>query len=76
MPYSSGMNPWAVVASPMAVPALIWIGVTSGSRALSCRPAWSTASQLSGCQLAGRLALANSFLLKNRTRPSVPTGMP
>jgi hypothetical protein len=53
-----------VVASPIAVPAFSWIGVTPGSFALSVRPAVMISSQLLGCQSAGSPAWANSFLLK------------
>jgi hypothetical protein len=64
-----------VVASDMAVPALSWMGVTPGT-ALSWLPAAMISSQLVGCQSSGSPACANSFLLKNRTRPSVPRGTP
>jgi hypothetical protein len=49
-----------VVASPIAVPALIWIGMTPLT-ALSLVPASRMSCQLAGCQSAGRPACWNSF---------------
>ena len=63
------------VASPIAVPALIWIGVTPGSF-FSAWPAEMMSSHDFGCQSAGSPACWNSFLLKYSTRPSVPPGTP
>src|SRR6266536_1818347 len=76
VPYSSGRKPCEVVASPMAVPALICSGVTPGSLALSCLAVVRTSSQLFGCHVPGRPARRKSCLLKYSTRPSVPTGTP
>src|SRR6266542_3075549 len=76
VPYSSGRKPCEVVASPMAVPALICSGVTPGSLALSCLAVVRTSSQLFGCHVPGRPARRKSCLLKYSTRPSVPTGSP
>ena len=59
----------------MAVPALTWIGVTPLTD-LSLAPASRISCQLVGCQSSGRPALAKIFLLKYRTRPSVPPGTP
>ena len=75
MPANAGSTPCMVVASPIALPALSWIGVTPGS-AFSFAPASSTSCHDFGCQSAGNPACANSFLLKNSTRPSVPIGTP
>ena len=52
-----------LVASPIAVPALIWIGVTPGSF-FSAWPAVMISSHDFGCQSAGSPACWNSFLLK------------
>jgi hypothetical protein len=75
VPTSSGSTPCIEVASPIAVPPLIWIGVTPDS-VFSFWPAARMSSHDFGCQSAGSPAWANSFLLKYSTRPSVPAGTP
>ena len=51
-------------------------GITSGTLDLIVWAAVMTSFQLFGCQVSGSPAWANSFLLYQSARTSVPSGMP